>query len=119
MVVEDPLQKEMTTHSSTLAWTILWTKEPGRLQSMGLQRVGHNGATSSNFTSLQTFHDFSTAPRIKSKILKRKKKKKPINSGFLLTPLAIFHASLNPDVPATRTFPEFFTGAELQSHSRS
>ena len=39
---EDPLEKEMATHSSTLAWKIPWTKEPGRLQSMGLQRVGHD-----------------------------------------------------------------------------
>ena len=36
---EDPLEKEMATHSSTLAWTIPWTEEPGRLQSMGSQRV--------------------------------------------------------------------------------
>ena len=39
---EDPLEKKMTTHSSTLAWKIPWTKEPGRLQSMGSQRVGHD-----------------------------------------------------------------------------
>ena len=39
---EDPLQEEMATHSSILAWRILWTEEPGKLQSMGLQRVGHN-----------------------------------------------------------------------------
>ena len=39
---EDPLEKEMTAHSSTLAWRIPWTEEHGRLQSMGLQRVGHN-----------------------------------------------------------------------------
>ena len=39
---EDPLEKEMTTHSSTLAWKIPWTEKPGRLQSMGLQRVGHD-----------------------------------------------------------------------------
>ena len=39
---EDPLEKEMATHSSTLAWKIPWTEEPGTLQSMGLQRVGHN-----------------------------------------------------------------------------
>ena len=39
---EDPLQKAMATHSSTLAWKIPWMEEPGRLQSMGLQRVGHN-----------------------------------------------------------------------------
>ena len=39
---EDPLEKKMTTHSSTLAWKIPWTEEPGRLESMGLQRVGHD-----------------------------------------------------------------------------
>ena len=39
---EDPLEKEMATHSSTLAWKIPWTEEPGRLQYMGLQRVGHD-----------------------------------------------------------------------------
>ena len=39
---EDSLEKEMATHSSTLAWEIPWTEEPGRLQSLGLQRVGHN-----------------------------------------------------------------------------
>ena len=39
---EDPLQKEMATHSSVLAWKIPWTEEPGRLQSMGLRRVGHD-----------------------------------------------------------------------------
>ena len=39
---EDPLEKEMATHSSTLAWNIPWTEKPGRLQSMGSQRVGHN-----------------------------------------------------------------------------
>ena len=42
---EDPLEKEMATHSSTLAWKIPWTEEPGRLQSMGSQRVGHDGET--------------------------------------------------------------------------
>ena len=39
---EDPLDKGMATHSSILAWSIPWTEEPGRLQSMGLQRVGHD-----------------------------------------------------------------------------
>ena len=39
---EDPLEKEMATHSSILAWAITWTEEPGRLQSMGSQRVRHN-----------------------------------------------------------------------------
>ena len=39
---EDPLEKEMATHSNTLAWKILWTEEVGRLQSKGSQRVGHD-----------------------------------------------------------------------------
>ena len=39
---EDPLEKEMATHCSTFAWKISWMEEPGRLQSMGLQRVGPN-----------------------------------------------------------------------------
>ena len=43
---EDILEKEMATHSSTLAWKIWWTEEPGRLQSMGSQRLGHDWATS-------------------------------------------------------------------------
>ena len=47
---EEPLEKETATHSSTLAWKIPWTEEPGRLQSMGSQRVRHNWATF-HFTS--------------------------------------------------------------------
>ena len=39
---EDPLEKEMATHSSILAWRIPWTEKPGGLQSMGSQRVGHD-----------------------------------------------------------------------------
>ena len=39
---EDPLEKEMAIHSSTTAWKIPWTEEPGRLQPMGSQRVGHD-----------------------------------------------------------------------------
>ena len=39
---EDFLEKEMASHSSILAWKIPWTEKPGRLQSMGLQRVGHD-----------------------------------------------------------------------------
>ena len=39
---EDPLEKEMAIHSSTIAWKIPWTEEPGRLQSMESQSVGHN-----------------------------------------------------------------------------
>ena len=39
---EEPLEKEMATHSSTLAWKILWAEEAGRLQSIGSQRIRHN-----------------------------------------------------------------------------
>ena len=39
---EDPLEKGMAIHSSILAWRIPWTEEPGKLQSMGSQKVGHN-----------------------------------------------------------------------------
>ena len=42
LVQEDPLEKEMATHSSILAWRIPWMEEPGRLQSTGLQRVRHD-----------------------------------------------------------------------------
>ena len=47
---EDPLEKEMAIHSSTLAWKIQWIEEPDRLQSMGSQRVRHDWATSLSFT---------------------------------------------------------------------
>ena len=43
---EDPLEKEMAIHSSTIAWKIPWTEEPGRLQTMGSQRAGHDLVTS-------------------------------------------------------------------------
>ena len=45
LIPKIPLEKEMATHSSILAWEIPWTKEPGRLQSKGLQRLKHNLAT--------------------------------------------------------------------------
>ena len=48
---EDPLEKEMAVHSRTIAWKIPWTEEPGRLQSMGSQIVGHDWTTSLHFTS--------------------------------------------------------------------
>ena len=48
---EDPLEKEMATYSRTLAWKIPWTEEPGRLQSMGSQKIGHGWATSLHFSS--------------------------------------------------------------------
>ena len=52
---EDPLEKEMATHSSILAWWIPWTEEPGWLQSMGLQRVRHSLMTKQQQTTTLTF----------------------------------------------------------------
>ena len=51
----DPLEKEMTTHSSILAWEIPWTEKPGRLQSIGLQRVRHALATKQQQTHAHTY----------------------------------------------------------------
>ena len=53
---EDPVEKGMATHSSFLAWRIPWTEEPGRLQSMGLQRVGHDWATSLHMQNMDDFY---------------------------------------------------------------
>ena len=50
---ENPLEKEMAIHSRSIAWKIPWTEEPGRLQSTGLQRVGHNWATSLHVSFIQ------------------------------------------------------------------
>ena len=47
---EDPLEEGMATHSSILVWTISWTEEPGRLQSLGLQNMGHNLVTKQQTT---------------------------------------------------------------------
>ena len=46
---KDPLEKEMATHSSILAWEIPWTEEPGRLQPMGSQRAEHDLATEQQY----------------------------------------------------------------------
>ena len=60
---EDPLEKEMAAHSSTLAWKIPWMEEPGRLQPVGSQRVGHDWATSPSpygwFTVLYSFQVYN------------------------------------------------------------
>ena len=47
---EDPLEEEIATHSSILAWEIPWTEEPGGLQFMGSQRVGHNLETEQQYS---------------------------------------------------------------------
>ena len=55
---EDPLKKEMATHSSILAWKIPWMEEPGRLRSMGSQGVRHNWATNTFYTKKSQFNIF-------------------------------------------------------------
>ena len=50
---EDPLEKGMATHTSILAWETPWTEEPGGLQSMGLQKVGHNLAVKQQEQSIK------------------------------------------------------------------
>ena len=65
---EDPLEKEMAIRSSTIAWKIPWTEEPGRLQSMGSQRVGHDWANSLSLSRLyQDKHGKSTGFPTKGK----------------------------------------------------
>ena len=78
---EDPLEKEMATQSSILAWRIPWTEEPGGLQSMGLQRVGYD--TTERLHSfcvlyrLQALWKFRPVYRPKRK--KERKKEKPFS----------------------------------------
>ena len=66
---EDPLEKEMATHSSILVWRIPWTEEPGRLQSTGSQRVGHNWATSLSFHFHGTTDWFRIEKRVRESLL--------------------------------------------------
>ena len=61
---EDPLEKEMATHSSILVWKILWREEPGRLQSMGSQRVRHDGVTSLHY--YQNYYCWSDMQKLES-----------------------------------------------------
>ena len=56
---EDPMEKEMATHSSILSWEIPWTEEPGGLQSTGSQKVGHNLVTEHTHTNLKYVKDES------------------------------------------------------------
>ena len=74
--LETPLEKGMAIHSSILAWRIPWTEEPGRLQSMWLQRVGHNWATNTF-----TFQKIGTCEKRTTKGSKKKKKKAALMSS--------------------------------------
>ena len=68
---EDPLEKEMATHSSILSWNIPWTEEPDRLESMGSQRVRHNSATKQQKHQQAFFiYIFSACVKAEKKMLK-------------------------------------------------
>ena len=66
---EDPLEKEMATHSSIVAWKISWTEEPGGLQYMGSQRVGHNWAANTYLLTYLLTILVNTLPVTQAKIL--------------------------------------------------
>ena len=89
---EDPLEKEMATHSSILAWKISWTKEPGGLQSMGSQRVGHDWATN-------TYLLMETAP-VAPSIVRSWRQKEQVRLSFICA-LSIdwWGTSCVPDTP--------------------
>ena len=78
-----PLEKETAPHSSTLAWRIPWTEEPGRLQSMGSQRVRNDWATSLHFAELRS-HKLIAVVKKKEK---EKKKEFIINTQIPILPL--------------------------------
>ena len=63
---KDPLEKEMATHCSILAWIIPWTEKPGGLQSMGLQRVGHNWVINTFTFNIFLGNSFINCPSILS-----------------------------------------------------
>ena len=71
LVPEDPLEKGMATHSNILVWRIPWTEEPGKLQSMGLERVTHNWET--NTFTFSKIHMEMQSFRIAKIFLKKKK----------------------------------------------
>jgi len=74
---EDPLEKEMAIHSSTIAWKIPWTEKLGRLQSMGPQRVGHDWAISLHFHYISEGESKEVLFKIASKLkIPRSKPKK-------------------------------------------
>ena len=84
---EDPLEKEMATLSSILAWRIPWTEDPGGLLSMGLQRVGHDWATSLSFFLLPLV--FSLILTVASRLLHLLSKTMGCLSGCLISSASI------------------------------
>ena len=81
---EDPLEKEMATHSSILAWRIPWPEEPGRLQSIGLQRVRHDWVTNTltSFTSEDVTLGNPSLPSLLPASIARHPTTKPTHLGY-------------------------------------
>ena len=76
---EDPLEKEMATHSSTLAWKVPWTEEPGGLQPMGSQRVGHHWMSS---LSLFMAHMVKNLPAVQETWIPSLGREDPLEKGM-------------------------------------
>ena len=76
---DDPLEEEMATHSSILAWEIPWTEKPGGLQFMGSQRIGHNWATEHTHTHT---HTHTPLPTIHCELLGHKNPIKQDSTSF-------------------------------------
>ena len=100
---EDPLEEEMATHASILAWRIPWTEEPGGLQSRGLQRVGHNWTTKHKHTDLHVF-------KMKRPIGKAK------NRSFISVSLVFFSPTRTPSLDSSIPVELFFTLPSLAQH---
>ena len=92
---EDPLEKEMATLSSTLAWKIPWMEEHGRLQSMGSQRVGHDWVTS--LTHLPCIFNLISELGYSYFMKKNKNKKHPFQWFFFLLDPQMWHHKGNID----------------------
>ena len=88
---EDPLEKKTAAHSSTLAWKIPWTEKPGRLLSMGLQRVRHNWDTSLSLLVLSIIENQSSLKKGRSSSCLLP----AVPKSFFFALLFIFYVSLN------------------------
>ena len=89
---EDPLEKEMATHSNILAWKIPWTEEHGRLQSMGSQRVGHDWATSLHLHCWMQFFLYNSINIFSSSWLKYS----PYHSLLVFSLFLCFNSLISP-----------------------
>ena len=91
---EDPLEKEMATHSSILAWRIPWTEEPGGLQSMGLKRVGYD--TTERLHSFCVLYRLQALWKFRPVYRPKRKKERKKNHSPLRKKLLLFCAVMPP-----------------------